>query len=126
MSVLDELRAKYAALGNEIAALELITTGPITLVFPTETLTVTFGPNSMTWQQATAWAATNSVRLPTRLELQIIANNELLPWPNRGWYWSSTNVYKDMAKAWLVNTINSETVYREIFIALYPVIGVSP
>jgi len=76
----------------------------ITLPKLPATMDVTFSDKKMNWQDAMDWAKKQGGRLPTKFELQALAESEEIPEDKKAdWYWSASSVSYLTDFAWGVN-----------------------
>lgn len=91
MSKLDNLKEQYAKLGEEIKKLEVSTVRVIAIHIPSE-FDVHVALRKMNWQEAMDYAESIGMRLPTKLELQIIISSTVwFNYSGRAWSASTTD-----------------------------------
>ena len=103
MNKLSELKKKYRELGEEIRKLELEVT-EINLVDVPKSMKIHIADRKMNWQEAMNYAASIGMRLPTKFELQAIAESTD-EFNHLGWTWSSSTPSSIMTNAWYVGLI---------------------
>ena len=75
-----------------------------------ETMEIEFADKRMNWQEATDWAKAQGGRLPTKFELQALAESGEIPEDKRNfWYWSASSGSDWPGYAWYVNLTNGNT-----------------
>jgi hypothetical protein len=99
---LKELKQKYEELGREIKRLETLDTVEVELVQLPKKLKLFDPGKKMNWQQATDYAESIGMRLPTRPELQAIADSTD-EFNHLKWTWSSSTYSDGATYAWYVN-----------------------
>ena len=68
-----------------------------------ETMEIQFADKTMNWQDAVDWAKEQGGRLPTKFELQAIAEAGKIPKDRRGYYWSASTFSYTTGYAWNVD-----------------------
>jgi hypothetical protein len=69
-----------------------------------ETMEIEFADKQMNWKDAMDWAKAQGGRLPTKFELQVLAESGEIPDDKRSfWYWSASSVSLWTAYAWFVD-----------------------
>jgi len=98
---LDDLKLQYEKLGEEIKKLGKVSTVRLALVKVPSEFDVHVAPNYMTWQEAMDYAEIADMRLPTKLELQVIAGSGCTF--GLGYVWSASTLSDYPSNAWVVN-----------------------
>ena len=83
-------------------------TKEIKLVELPKTLKIHSQDKQMTWQEAMDYAASIGMRLPTKFELQAIAESTD-EFNDLGWAWSSSTLSNPTTVAWIVYLLNGFT-----------------
>ena len=75
----------------------------ITLPKLPATMEIQFADKKMNWQEAMDWAKEQGGRLPTKFELQALAESGEIPEDKKAdWYWSASSVSGTTGCAWCV------------------------
>ena len=111
MTNLTKLEQKYTELGKEIAKLKTLSrVTSVSLLKIPQVLKIHVADKRMQWQEAMDYAESIGMRLPTKIELQIIAEStdefNLL-----GHTWSASTVSDSPANAWYVYLNYGYTYY---------------
>ena len=109
---LTKLREQYEKLGREIAALEKPRKQEVygCLAGLENRYVVHVADKQMKWQEAKEYAESIGMRLPTKLELQLIAE-ATDEFDNLGWVWSSSTPSNNTVTAWYVYLNSGYTSY---------------
>jgi hypothetical protein len=108
---LQELKAKYEELGREIKRLETHDTVEVELVQLPKKLELFDTGKQMTWNAAMDYAESIGMRLPTKFELQAIAESTDR-FNHLGCTWSASTRSYDTTLAWFVNLGIGNTSYN--------------
>ena len=107
MSKLDNLKAQYKRLGEEIESLEMQTSD---VILPSMAISLKICAAPMTWQEAMDYAERNGMRLPTKFELQAIAESTD-EFNHMGYTWSASTRSDSTSLAWYVYLNDGFTNY---------------
>ena len=110
---LQELEKKYEELGKEIEKLKAQNYKTrIELPKVANGLDILFADKQMSWEEAKSWCEAQGGRLPTKIELQLIAASKQVPEDRRRfYYWSSDEASDWTGFAWNVNLNYGDTYY---------------
>jgi len=82
----------------------------ITLPKLPATMEIQFADKKMNWQEAMDWAKEQGGRLPTKFELQALAESGEIPEDKKAdWYWSASSVSGSTGLAWYVDLYDGYT-----------------